>query len=118
MRRRPSTTRRVAENFDTDEPDKNRLRVIVDIQMQLENYQRTGIENSQLKANPQLAARTFLRLVTAYAHPGALYALGVMSIEGEGMKKNPQQGLKWLNAAVRKHSPQAAAYLAELYVSG
>ncbi len=110
--------RRVAENFDPDEPDKNRLRVTVDSQLQLANYQRSGILSAQLKANPQLAARTFLRLATAYAHPGALYALGVMSIEGEGMKKNPQQGLKWLNAAVRKHSPQAAAYLAELYVSG
>ena len=109
---------RVAENFDADEPDKNRLRVTVDSQLQLANYQRVGIANAQLKANPQFAARTFLRLATAYAHPGALYALGVMSIEGEGMKKNPQQGLKWLNAAVRKHSPQAAAYLAELYVSG
>lgn len=109
---------RVAENFDAEEPDKNRLRVTVDGQLQLANYQRVGISNGQLKANPQLAARTFLRLATAYAHPGALYALGVMSIEGEGMKKNPQQGLKWLNAAVRKHSPQAAAYLAELYVAG
>ncbi len=109
---------RVAENFDADEPDQNRLRVTVDSQLQLANYQRVGIADAQLKANPQLAARTFLRLATAYAHPGALYALGVMSIEGEGMKKNPQQGLKWLNAAVRKHSPQAAAYLAELYVSG
>ena len=109
---------RVAENFDPEEPDKNRLRVTVDSQLQLANYQRSGIPNGQLKPNPQLAARTFLRLATAYAHPGALYALGVMSIEGEGMKKNPQQGLKWLNAAVRKHSPQAAAYLAELYVSG
>ena len=109
---------RVAENFDPEEPDKNRLRVTVDSQLQLANYQRSGISNGQLKPNPQLAARTFLRLATAYAHPGALYALGVMSIEGEGMKKNPQQGLKWLNAAVRKHSPQAAAYLAELYVSG
>lgn len=109
---------RVAENFDADEPDNNRLRVTVDSQLQLANYQRSGIPNGQLKPNPQLAARTFLRLATAYAHPGALYALGVMSIEGEGMKKNPQQGLKWLNAAVRKHNPQAAAYLAELYVSG
>ena len=35
-----------------------------------------------------------------------------------GMAKNPTQGLKWLNAAVRKHSPDAAAYLAELYKSG
>ncbi len=109
---------RVAENFDPEEQDKDRLRVTVDSQLRIANYQRTGIASAKLKANPQLAARTFLRLATTYAHPGALYALGVMSIEGEGMKQNPQQGLKWLNAAVRKHSPEAAAYLAELYAKG
>jgi uncharacterized protein len=109
---------RVAENFDSDEPDINRLKVMVDSQLQVANYQRSGLSKVGLRPNPQLAARTFLRLGTAYAHPGALYALGVMNIEGEGMAKNPQQGLKWLNAAVRKHSPEAAAYLAELYQSG
>jgi uncharacterized protein len=109
---------RVAENYDPDEQDKDRLRVTVDSQLRIATYQRTGIVSANLKANPQGAARIFLRLATTYGHPGALYALGVMSIEGEGMKQNPQQGLKWLNAAVRKHSPEAAAYLAELYAQG
>ena len=109
---------RVAENFDPDEPDRNRLRVIIDAQLRMADYQRTGIKGANLKANPQLAYRTYQRLATSYGHPGALYALGVMNIEGEGLKKNPQQGLKWLNAAVRKRSPDAAAYLAELYKRG
>jgi uncharacterized protein len=42
----------------------------------------------------------------------------VMNITGEGMRKNPQQGLKWLNASARKHSPEAAAYLGDLYAKG
>ena len=109
---------RVSENFDPDEQDKDRLRVTVDSQLRIANYQRKGIAGANVQANPKAAARTFLRLATAYGHPAALYALGVMSIEGEGMKQNPQQGLKWLNAAVRKHSPEAAAYLAELYDKG
>jgi uncharacterized protein len=109
---------RVAETFDPDEPDSTRLKVMIDAQLRVANYQRQGIANANLSANPKLAARTYLRLATAYAHPGALYSLGVMSIEGEAMAKNPQQGLKWLNAAVRKHSPEAAAYLADLYEKG
>lgn len=109
---------RVADNFDPEEPDNNRLRIMVDGQLQVANYQRTGIPQAHMKPNPQLAARTYLRLATTYAHPGALFALGAMSIEGEGMAKNPQQGLKWLNAAIRKRSPEAAAYLADLYQSG
>ncbi len=109
---------RVAENFDPEEQDNNRLRVMVDSQLRVADYQRSGIPQAHMKRQPQLAARTYLRLATTYAHPGALYALGAMSIEGEGMAKNPQQGLKWLNAAVRKRSPDAAAYLADLYQSG
>jgi uncharacterized protein len=109
---------RVAESFDPEEQDKDRLRVTVDSQLRIANYQRTGIAAANLRASPQAAARSFLRLATTYGHPGALYALGVMSIEGEGMKQNSAQGLKWLNAAVRKHSPEAAAYLAELYAKG
>ena len=109
---------RVAENYDSEEPDKNRLRIEVDAQLRVADYLRTGIKSANLVANPQSAARTYLRIATNYGHPKALYALGTMSIEGEGMAKNPTQGLKWLNAAVRKHSPDAAAYLAELYKSG
>jgi uncharacterized protein len=109
---------RVAETFDPEEPDPKRLRVMIDGQLRVANYQRKGIASANLAANPKAAARTFLRLATAYAHPGALYALGVMSIEGEAMAKNPQQGLKWLNAAVRKRSPEAASYLADLYDKG
>jgi uncharacterized protein len=109
---------RVAENFDPDEPDKTRLRIAVDSQLRVADYLRTGIRSAKLNANPQLAARTYLRIATTYAHPRALYSLGTMSIEGEGMTKNPAQGLKWLNAAVRKHSPDAAAYLGELYHAG
>ncbi len=109
---------RVAENFDPDEPDKNRLRIVIDAQLRVADYLRTGIRGANLKANPQMAARTYLRIATSYAHPRALYGLGTMSIDGEGMTKNPSQGLKWLNAAVRKHSPDAAAYLGELYRTG
>ncbi len=109
---------RVAENYDPEEPDKNRLRIVVDAQLRVADYLRTGIRSAKLAANPQAAARTYLRIATSYGHPRALYSLGTMSIEGEGMAKNPTQGLKWLNAAVRKHSPDAAAYLAELYKSG
>lgn len=109
---------RVGEQFNPDEQNPYRLRIEVDAKIRAANYLRLGIPTANLKANPQLAARTFLQMATNYGHPLALYTLGVMSVEGEGMKQSPQQGLKWLNAAVRKHSPEAAAYLGELYAKG
>jgi uncharacterized protein len=109
---------RVADNFDPEEPEPNRLKVMVDSQLRVADYQRAGLPQANIKPNPQLAAKTYIRLATTYGHPRALFALGVMSIEGEGMDKNPAQGIKWLNAAVRKHSAEAADYLSQLYEVG
>jgi uncharacterized protein len=109
---------RVAENYDPDEPDSKRLRVMVDSQIWMANYIRKGIPTAGIKSDPARAARVYLRLASTYGHPEAQFALGVMNIRGEGVKKNPQQGLKWLTAAARKRHPGAQAYLGDLYWKG
>ena len=109
---------RVAEQYDPDESDKNRLRIVVDSMIRIADYQRTGAASAGLKANPQAAARAYLKVATNYGHPAAHYALGVMSIKGQGVKQNAQQGLKWLMASARKRYAPAEAYLGELYWEG
>jgi uncharacterized protein len=109
---------RVAESYDADESDPDRLRIVVDSQVWLANYQLEGVPGAGIKANPQLAARQFLRLASNYGHPAAMFSLGVMNIDGKGVKKNPQQGMKWLMAAARKRHAEAEAYLGELYAEG
>ena len=110
--------RRVSDQFNPDEQDPYRLRIMVDAKIRVADDLRSGISSAKLKANPQAAARTYLQMATNYGHPRAFYGLAVMTIEGDGMKENPQQGLKWLNAAIRKHSPEAAAYMGELCAKG
>jgi hypothetical protein len=109
---------RVSQAYEPEELDGRRLRISVDSQLRLADYLRLGIPDAGLKANPGLAAKHYLRLASTYGHPGAQYALGLMNIRGEGMKKNEQQGLKWLTAAAKKRNPEAQAYLGELYWSG
>lgn len=109
---------RVADNFTPDEQDPNRLRITVDAQIRVADYLRLGIPSAHLKANSAAAARTYLQMATNFGHPRAFYGLGVMSVEGEGMRKNTPQGLKWLTAAARKHSGEAAAYLGDLSAEG
>lgn len=109
---------RVADTFDPDEDDQNRLRITVDAMVRIADYQRTGAVNAGIQPDPAGAARTYLKIATAYGHPAAQYALGVMSLKGQGMKKNPSQGLKWLMAAARKRYAPAEAYLGELYWEG
>jgi uncharacterized protein len=108
----------VAENYDADEADQKRLRITVDSQVWLAHYRRVGIPAAGLKADPANAARSYLRLASTYGHPVAQFALGEMNMMGDGVKQNPQQGLKWLTAAARKRNPEAQAYLGDLYWSG
>ena len=109
---------RVADHYDPDEDDQNRLRITVDAMVRIADYQRTGAVNAGIQPDPAAAARSYLKIATAYGHPAAQYALGVMSIKGQGVKKNPSQGLKWLMAAARKRYAPAEAYLGELYWEG
>ncbi len=109
---------RVASAYDPDEVSGRRLRIVIDSELRLADYMREGIPSAGVEANPARAAKTYLRIASTYGHPGAHYALAVMSITGEGMKKNSQQGLKWLTAAAKKRHPDAQAYLGDLYWRG
>ena len=109
---------RVADHYDPEETDPNRLKITVDAMVRLADYQRTGAVNAGIQPDPRAAAQNYLKIATTYGHPAAQYALGVMTIKGEGVKKNPQQGLKWLMAAARKRYAPAEAYLGDLYWSG
>lgn len=109
---------RVADLYDADEPDQNRLRITVDAMVRIADYQRVGVASAGIARNPAAAARTYLKIATIYGHPAAQFALGVMSIKGQGIKRNPQQGLKWLIASARKRHASSEAYLGELYLEG
>lgn len=109
---------RVANGYAPEDLSGRRLQIVVDSQLRMANYLRTGIPEAGLEANPEGAAKQFLRIASAYGHPGAQFALGVMNLRGEGMRKNEQQGLKWLTAAAKKRDPEAEAYLGDLYWSG
>ena len=109
---------RVADTFDPDEQDQNKLRIMVDAQLRIADYYRTGVQGAGIPIDYKIAASSYLKIASTYGHPGALYALGVMNIKGQGLKKNPQQGLKWLIAAARKRHAQSEAYLGDLYWDG
>ena len=109
---------RVSESYDAEEADASRLRVTIDSQLQLTNYLRSGVPSANIKADPQSAAKSYLRIASNYGHPTAMFELGVMNIRGIGVTQNPQQGLKWLISAARKRSPSAEAYLGDLYWKG
>jgi uncharacterized protein len=109
---------RVADRFDPDEKDQNRLRIMVDSQLRVADYYRVGIPAAGIRVDYKFAASSYLKIATTYGHPSAFYGLAMMNIKGQGVTKNPKQGLKWLIAAARKRHAQSEAYLGDLYWDG
>ena len=108
---------RVADAFNEDERDEKRLRICLDALVRIADYYRTGDQAAGIPRDYERAIRIY-RLATTYGHPAAQYALGVMSLRGQGLKKKPDQGLKWLMAAARKRYAPAEAKLGDLYWEG
>jgi tetratricopeptide (TPR) repeat protein len=108
---------RVADAFDADETDKNRLRIMIDALVRVADYYRTGSNEAGIAQDFERAIRIY-RLAATYNHPAAQLALGDMLIRGEGMRRNADQGLRWLMTAARKRYAPAEAKLGELYWNG
>jgi exopolysaccharide production negative regulator len=108
---------RVADAFDADETDKNRLRIMIDALVRVADYYRTGSNLAGVAQDFERAIRIY-RLAATYNHPAAQLALAEMQLRGEGMRQNADQGLRWLMTAARKRYPPAEAKLGDLYWSG
>lgn len=108
---------RVADAFDSEESDQNRLRIMVDALVRVADYYRTGSKAAGVPQNFDRASRIY-RLAATYGHPASQYALGLMAMRGQGMRKQPEQGLRWLLAAAKKRYAPAEAALGDLYWKG
>jgi hypothetical protein len=108
---------RVADAFDSEESDQNRLRIMVDALVRVADYYRAGSKAAGVAQNFDRASRIY-RLAATYGHPASQYALGVMAMRGQGMREQPEQGLRWLLAAAKKRYAPAEAALGDLYWKG
>jgi uncharacterized protein len=109
---------RVADVYDPEESNQNKLRIMVDSQLRVADYYRSGVEGAGVPINYDLAAKSYLKIATTYGHPDAFFGLATMNFKGQGLNKNPKQGLKWLIAAARKRHAPSEAYLGDLYQAG
>jgi len=108
---------RVADAFNPDEPEPNRLRIMVDSLVRVADAYRTGTKKNGIEQDFDRALRLY-RLASTFGHPAAQYGLGVMTLRGQGIRAKPDQGLKWLVSSARKRYAPAEAMLGELYWKG
>lgn len=104
----------VVAAFDPQERDERRLRVMVDSLVRVADMHRTG---KGYMRDPAEAYRMY-NMAASFGHPAAHYALGIMTLEGHGIRRNAEMGLKWLMLAARKRYAPAEAALGDLYLDG
>ena len=108
---------RVADQFNADEPNQKKLRIMVDSLVRTADYYRRGDKDAAIPQDFGRSYRTY-KLASTYGHPAAEYGLGIMNLRGQGVKAKPDQGLKWLTKAAKKRHAPAEAYLGNLYWKG
>jgi uncharacterized protein len=108
---------RVADQYDPDEDNKKRLKIMVDGLVRVADYYRLGSKTAGIPQDFDRAIRIYKTAAT-YGHPAAEYALGLMHLRGQGLRQKPDQGLKWLLKSARRRYAPAEAKLGDLYARG
>lgn len=107
----------VAESFTPDEPDPRRLRITIDALVRVADIYRTGDKDASIAPDARTAYRLY-NTAASYGHPAAHFAQGLMTLQGQGVKANPEKALKWMLLAAKKRYAPAEALLGELYWKG
>lgn len=108
---------KVAAAFAPDEPNRQVFNIMIDSLVRVADYYRKGDETAAIERNPRRAFDIY-KVASTYGHPAAQYALGVMYFDGTGVRRNREQGVRWLTLAARKRFAPAEAMLGDMYWSG
>ncbi|MDP9136614.1 MAG: sel1 repeat family protein [Pseudomonadota bacterium] len=107
----------VADAFTPDQPDPDRLPIIIDALVRVADVYREGDAAEGVKPNFKAAYQLYTT-AASYGHPSAHYAQGLMLLAGKGVKANPAKALRWLILAAKRRYAPAEAQLGELYWKG
>lgn len=110
--------KRVAQRHINTSDYVARTRVTVDSVVRLADYHRLGAKGTKIKIDHKRAFALYQLAATHYGHSRAQYALGLMYMNGQGVKKNTARGIRWLLLSARKHNPNAQVALGEIYWKG
>jgi TPR repeat protein len=109
--------RQVALAYDSEQPNRKLMRITVDALVRVADIYRDGAPNYGIHKDP-VRAYNLYSTAAGHGHPAAIYAIGVMYLNGQGVKKMPDQGIRWLMRAARKRYAPAEALLGDLHYDG
>jgi uncharacterized protein len=102
-----------------DEPTGTvQARFVANAFVRLGGYFLTGISNSNIKPDAVRAHEMFNYAASYYGDRDAQYHLGRMYLDGQGVRKDAKQGIRWLSLAANKGQYQAQAVFGALLFKG
>jgi uncharacterized protein len=102
-----------------DEPTGTvQARFVANAFVRLGGYYLTGISNSNIKPDAVRAYEMFNYAASYFGDRDAQYHLGRMYLDGQGVRKDAKQGIRWLSLAANKRQYQAQAVFGALLFKG
>ncbi|MGQ4272626.1 tetratricopeptide repeat protein [Terrihabitans sp. B22-R8] len=84
----------------------------------LGSYYLEGIPGTAIKPSPQVAIRLFTDAASNYGDPNAQYNLARIYLDGNGVKRDAAQAVRWLNLAAQKNHGPSRALLGHMMFKG
>jgi hypothetical protein len=109
---------KIVEHFVDDDPDPGMRSMASNAFVSVGQYLRAGIASAKLVPDPERAFDLFRYAATFFRNADAQYNVARMYLDGVGVKKDPRQGMNWLDLAARKGHPQAQALLGQMMFDG
>ena len=110
--------RKFADGNANANPASPRSRYVADAFVTLGHYYLTGIPNSPVTANPDLAQRMFTHAASYFGDPEAQYQLARLFLDGKGTARDPKRAVPWLVLAANKRHYEAQALLGRILFQG
>ena len=84
---------------------------------QSENSRRVGVTDAD--CDYESAMKWYLKAAKSkYPHPGAMYRIGMLYLDGKGVPQNTETAIKWLELGAKGGAGWASEALTDLYRSG
>jgi TPR repeat protein len=108
--------RKFADSNANTNPVGALSRYVADAFVQLGRYHLSGIPDSPVTPNPELAERMFTHAASYFGDPEAQYQLARLFLEGKG--QDPKRAVPWLVLAANKQHYEAQALLGRILFRG
>lgn len=110
--------RRIVDGHGRENAGQRHERFVANAFVALGHYYREGIPNSPVAADPNRARDMFSYAASYFGDPNAQFELGRLYLNGEGVRKDPKQAVRWLALAANKGQFEAQATLGQVLFRG